>query len=90
MGSFKRDGVGVGKGKPARVFDEGGVGEGAARRCVDDLAVAGAALGGGNTPPARGGGDHGLADLGSSLAERFVALPDRSAATRAIGIVGLD
>ena len=90
FGILQRDGVGVGKGKPARVFDEGGVGEGAARRCVNDLAVAGAAFGGGNAPPVRGGGNQDLADLCSSLAQRFVALPHGSAPTSAIGIVGLN
>ena len=90
FGVLQRDGVGVGKGKPARVFDQGGVGEDAARGCMDDLAVAGAAFGGGNTPPVRGGRDHGLADLCSGLAERFVALPNRSAPTSAVGIVGLN
>ena len=44
FGVLQRHGVGVGKGKPARVFDQGGVGEAAARRCVDDLAVTGVAF----------------------------------------------
>ena len=45
FGILQGDGVGVGKGKPARVFDQCGVGEAAARRCVDDLAVTGVAFG---------------------------------------------
>ena len=90
FGIFERDGVGVGKREPARVFDECGVGEGAARRYVDDLAVAGAAFAGGNVPPVRGGGNQELAYLCSGLAERGVALPDRSASTRAVGILCLN
>src|SRR5882724_7989576 len=57
---------------------------------MDDLTIAGATLGGGNAPSPRGGCNDDLADLRSSLTERFVAIPDGAAAACSTGVVCLN
>ncbi|MGC1296859.1 MAG: hypothetical protein WA869_17655, partial [Alloacidobacterium sp.] len=57
---------------------------------MSDLAVASAAFRSRDVQPARSGGNHDLANLCSSLAQRLVALPHRTAPASAIGVVRLN
>ena len=75
---------------PPGLFHQGTVRESSARRRVDHLAPARAAFRGGHTPTAGRGGDHRFANLSSRSPKRGVALPDRSAASGALGVVGLN